>query len=89
MKKSSLIVSIAAMAGLILPLSLLAQDEEEGQGPLADVWFVVPKRGMEAQFSEAMAAHIAFRADTKATTIPIALPSIRRLGDSTKRNGIT
>ncbi len=63
MKKSSLIVSIAAMAGLILPLSLLAQDEEEGQGPLADVWLVVPKRGMEVQFSEAMAAHIAFRAE--------------------------
>ena len=63
MKKTSLIVSIAAMAGLILPLSLLAQDEEEGLGPLSDVWFVVPKRGMEAQFSEAMAAHIAFRAE--------------------------
>ena len=63
MKKSSLIVSIAGVVALILPLSLMAQDEEEGQGPLTDVWFVVPNRGMEAQFTEAMAAHMAFRAE--------------------------
>jgi len=65
MKKSSLIVSIAGIAALILPLSLLAQDQEEEQGPLADVWVVVAKRGMEAQFSEAMKAHMAFRAEAE------------------------
>ena len=64
MKKSSLIVSIAGIATLILPLSLSAQDQEEEAAipPLSDVWIIVPKRGMEAQFAEAVAADIALRA---------------------------
>jgi len=65
MKKSSLIVSLAGAAALMLPFGLLA-DSHEGamdRGPITDIWYVVPKRGMEAQFAEAMAAHIAFRAE--------------------------
>ena len=65
MKKTSLIVSIAGVAALMLPFGLLA-DSHEGameRGPITDIWYVVPKRGMEAQFSEAMAAHMAFRAE--------------------------
>ncbi len=63
MKKSSLIVSIAGVAVLMLPFGLLA-DSHEGamdRGPISDIWYVVPKRGMEAQFAEAMTAHMAFR----------------------------
>ncbi len=69
MKKSSLIVSLAGIAALMLPFGLLA-DSHEGamdRGPITDIWYVVPKRGMEAQFAEAMTAHIAFRADAGET----------------------
>ena len=69
MKKSSLIVSLAGVAALMLPFGLLADDHEEAmdQGPISDIWYVVPKRGMEAQFTEAMQAHIAFRAEAGET----------------------
>jgi len=64
MKKSSLIVSLAASAALVLPLSLLADHhEEEAPPPLADVWKVIVKEGMEAEFAEAVASHMKFRKD--------------------------
>ena len=65
MKKASLIVSFAGVAALMLPFGLLADSHEEGteRAPVSDIWYVVPKRGMEAQFTEAMAAHMAFRAE--------------------------
>jgi hypothetical protein len=69
MKKSSLIVSLAGVAALMLPFGLLA-DSHEGaieRGPISDIWYVVPKRGMEAQFAEAMQAHVAFRAEAGET----------------------
>ena len=69
MKKSSLIVSLAGVAALMLPFGLLADSHEEGmdRGPISDIWYVVPKRGMEAQFTEAMTAHMAFRAEAGET----------------------
>ena len=61
MKKVSFIVSVAA---LLLPIGALADaHEEEAPAPLHDVWWVVPKKGMEAEFVEAAAAHMAFRAE--------------------------
>ncbi len=65
MQKSSLIVSLAGLAALMLPFGLLADSHEEGmeRGPITDIWYVVPKRGMEAQFAEAMQDHIAFSAE--------------------------
>lgn len=60
MKKCSFVVSVAA---LILPLGVLADSHEEELPSLSDVWIVVPKQGMENQFEEAAAAHMAFRAD--------------------------
>lgn len=62
MKKSSYFTSLAAIAVFALPLGLQAQEEDEGAG-LADVWIVVVKSGMDAEFNEAMAAHLAFRKD--------------------------
>lgn len=64
MKKTSHLVSFVGIAALMLPLSSIAQDEEaEAPAPLSDVWMVVVKPGMEAQFNEAMAAHVRFRKD--------------------------
>jgi hypothetical protein len=64
MKRTSILVSLAGIAALMLPLSLIAQDEEaEAPAPLSDVWVVVVKPGMETQFNEAMATHIQFRKD--------------------------
>ena len=61
MKKVSFIVSVAA---LLLPLGVLADGhEEEAPAPLHDVWFVVPIKGMEAEFIEAATEHMAFRAE--------------------------
>lgn len=61
MKKVSFFISVAA---LLLPVGALADaHEEEVQPPLSDVWMVVPKHGMEAEFAEAAAAHMAFRAE--------------------------
>ncbi len=57
MKKVSFIVSAAA---LLLPLGVLADGHEE-EPSLTDVWIMMPKRGMEAQFSEAVTAHMARR----------------------------
>ena len=64
MKKTSYLVSLAGVAALMLPLSLVAQDEEtEAPKPLSDVWVVVVKPGMEAQYDAAMATHMQFRKD--------------------------
>lgn len=64
MKRTSYLVSLAGIAALTLPLSLFAQDEEaEAPKPLSDVWMIVLKPGMEAQFNDAMATHMQFRKD--------------------------
>ena len=61
MKKVSFWVSAAA---LLVPLGALADaHEEEAQPALSDVWFVIPKAGMEAEFMEAAAAEMAKRAE--------------------------
>ena len=54
---------IAVIAALVLPLGAVADHHEaaEQQPPLTDVWLMVPKRGMEADFSQAVAKHMAFR----------------------------
>lgn len=44
-----------------LPLGALA-DNHEKQPLLDDVWLVLPKKGMEAKFEEAVKAHIEWRA---------------------------
>jgi hypothetical protein len=65
MKKLSFLACIAAIAALTLPYSAFSQEDEEAEapGPLSDLWMVVVKPGMDAEFAEAMAAHIKFRAD--------------------------
>jgi len=62
MKKPLLITFIAA---LLMPLGLLAQEEGEDDtpAPLHSVWFMVPKKGMEAEFAAAAAAEVASRAE--------------------------
>jgi hypothetical protein len=54
---------IAVIAALVLPLGAVAEHHEaaEEQPPLTDVWLMVPKRGMEADFTAAVAKHMAFR----------------------------
>jgi hypothetical protein len=63
MKKTSIFVGMLCSAALLMPLSVTSQEEEGPLGPLSDVWMIVPKAGMEAQFAEAAAAHIQFRAE--------------------------
>lgn len=63
MKRTSIIVSLAGVAVLALPLSLVAQDDAEAPPPLSDVWMMVVKPGMMAEFNAAMAAHMQFRKD--------------------------
>ena len=49
MKKVAFIASVAA---LLLPIGASADGhEEEAPAPLSDVWWVVPKKGMETEFS--------------------------------------
>lgn len=64
MKKSSVITGLICIASLALPVSVFAEENEEEAAPpaLAEVWIIVPKTGMEAQFSEALAADKALRA---------------------------
>lgn len=54
---------IAVIAALILPIGAFADSHEgaEQPAPLTDVWWVVPKKGMEAEFTEAAKKHMAFR----------------------------
>ncbi|MGI9271191.1 MAG: hypothetical protein ACR2QT_05405 [Woeseiaceae bacterium] len=64
MKKSLFKLSLIAIAAISLPFAVFAQDEEaEAPGDLTDIWMVVVKPGMEAEFDEAMGAHLQFRAD--------------------------
>lgn len=54
---------IAVIAALVLPLGAVADNHEaaEEQPPLTDVWLMVPKSGMDAEFTKAVAKHMAFR----------------------------
>ncbi|MDX1404582.1 MAG: hypothetical protein R3192_08590 [Woeseiaceae bacterium] len=61
MKKTSFFTSLFATALLLVPLGIFAQDDERAS--LTDVWYVVPKSGMNAQFEAAAKQHIAFRRD--------------------------
>lgn len=62
MKKTAVITGIIGVVALIAPLCLFAADDEEAAPPpLMEVWFVIPKSGMEAQFFEAAAADKAYR----------------------------
>ncbi len=64
MKKTSFMASLAGIAVLALPLSLIAQEEEaDAPDPLSDVWMMIVKPGMEAQFNEAVVTHMQFRKD--------------------------
>lgn len=49
----------------LMPLGVLAQEDgaDEAPGPLTSVWILVPKKGMEAEFTEAAAAEIKARAE--------------------------
>jgi len=62
MKKPLLITFIAA---LLMPLGLLAQEEGEDDtpAPLSSVWFIIPKKGMEAEFATAAAAEVKARVE--------------------------
>ena len=57
MKRATFIVSAAA---LLLPFGALAE-HHEAEPSLTDVWIMVPKQGMEAEFTEAAEAHMARR----------------------------
>ena len=59
-KKPSMVVA-AVIASILLPLAGLADSHEE-PAPLADVWIIAPKQGMEREFAAAMKEHIAMRA---------------------------
>lgn len=52
------ILTLALMA----PLGAFADNHEQPDA-LVDVWVMVPKKGMEAEFEKAAAEHIAFRAE--------------------------
>lgn len=53
---------LGLLAALLLPVGVVAQ-ESEAPPPLTDVWMMVAKAGMEPQFEDAIAAHMAFRAE--------------------------
>jgi len=61
--KRSLVLTFAAI--LLLPLSLVAQEEgaDEAPAPLSEVWMVIPKAGMDAEFAAAAAAEVAAQAE--------------------------
>jgi len=61
MKKSAVITGLVSVVALLVPLSLFAAEAEEPPPPLSEVWMVVPKTGMEAQFYEAVEADKVFR----------------------------
>lgn len=56
---------IAVFAAMVFPLGALADhhEEQEQPAPLTDVWLMVPKQGMQAEFTEAAKKHMAFRAE--------------------------
>lgn len=61
MKKIVSVLTAAIML-IVLPLSVLA-DNHEKAAELDDVWLVVPKKGMEAEFFQAAEAHMNWRAE--------------------------
>jgi len=63
MKKTTIWASLASFLVLALPATVIAQDDEaaEAPPPLSDVWLMVVKPGMQAEFDAAMAAHMQFR----------------------------
>jgi hypothetical protein len=63
MKKSSMWASLAGIVVLALPFSIFAQDVEDAPPPLSDVWVMVVKPGMQAEFNEAAIKHLNFRKD--------------------------
>lgn len=65
MIKISKWTSLASLAILALPLALTAQEEgaDDAPAPLSDVWMIVVKSGMQAEFDAAMETHIRFRND--------------------------
>ncbi len=60
MTKITRLISVVAALGLMLPMAAFA-DSHEPPAPLTDVWFVVPKSGMGAEFFEAAEKHMADR----------------------------
>ena len=65
MKKTNIWASLASLAIFALPAAAMAQDDAaaEEPPPLTDVWVMVIKPGMEAEYNAAMAAHMQFRKD--------------------------
>ncbi|MDJ0906739.1 MAG: hypothetical protein QNI96_12015 [Woeseiaceae bacterium] len=60
MRRATFVTGIIAL--LALPLGALADGHEgDEQPPLSDVWIIVPKAGMEAEFNAAIEKHVAFR----------------------------
>lgn len=66
MKSLKIGAGILSLAMLVVPLGVSADShEEEAPAPLTDVWIMVPKQGMEVQFNEAAAAHMAYRTENE------------------------
>jgi len=65
MKKTSLATGLITMAAFLLPLGAVADHHEEAAAPppLTEVWIVVPKAGMEAEFTAAATANLKYRAE--------------------------
>ncbi len=64
MKQVVSILRLLSVAVLLVPFAAGADGHEgDERGELTDVWFVVPKQGMEQQFEEAARAHMAYRAE--------------------------
>jgi hypothetical protein len=62
MNKRAILAGLFATLAFSLPLSLPADNHEQPK-PLTDVWYVIPKRGMEAEFESAVKAHNRYRVD--------------------------
>ena len=64
MKKALSIVKLIGLAVLLTPFAAVADSHEDDErAKLTDVWIMVPKQGMEAQFDAAAKAHMAYRAE--------------------------
>jgi len=62
MKNTSILASLAGLVVIGLSFGAIAQDDAaEAPKPLSDVWLMVVKPGMDAEFAEAMVAHMQFR----------------------------
>lgn len=64
MRKTSFAVTLTAAVALFLPYIVSAEHHEDERKPLTEVWMVVPKKGMEAEFSAAVQDHMAFRVES-------------------------